>query len=480
MNIMIKLKIMTQLNNNASLKHIAMIAGGTTLAQGINILSTPILSRIYSPEDFGVTAVFISMVSILSVISALRYDLAIPLPKTERYADAVILVSFLAQIIFVLLLTIIIYLLPDSLMHKARLEALIPYKIFISVGVLGTGIYGMLTQWAIRRQCFNVIAKTKITQITAGIITKMVLGVLRISPLGLILGDIVSKMGGLGSLLIGILTERSLPKWNFQDIKRVAIRYKNFPLFDIWTAIFNVAGYQLIPYLSLIYYDSRTTGYFAMANNLLMLPGALIGTAIGQVFLQRAAIAYYEGSLKEVTIKTYHNLLVTGIYPGLFLSLTAPYLFSVILGSEWKEAGIFAMIMGPWAIAMFIQSPLSNILSILGKQKQAMLIEILYSLARIAASIIGTIWNDAKTSIFLLMLTGLIFTIIRLWYIFYLLKIQKVMLKYLFPTLKQAIFLLSIPSALMLFEFNKILTACSLVMSLTIFVRLRYHELVRP
>ena len=90
MNIMIKLKIMTQLNNNASLKHIAMIAGGTTLAQGINILSTPILSRIYSPEDFGVTAVFISMVSILSVISALRYDLAIPLPKTERYADAVI------------------------------------------------------------------------------------------------------------------------------------------------------------------------------------------------------------------------------------------------------------------------------------------------------------------------------------------------------------------------------------------------------
>ena len=127
-----------------------------------------------------------------------------------------------------------------------------------------------------------------------------------------------------------------------------------------------------------------------MANNLLMLPGALIGTAIGQVFLQRAAIAYYEGSLKEVTIKTYHNLLVTGIYPGLFLSLTAPYLFSVILGSEWKEAGIFAMIMGPWAIAMFIQSPLSNILSILGKQKQAMLIEILYSLTRIAAFIIGT------------------------------------------------------------------------------------------
>ena len=269
---MIISKVKDLLKSNTSLKHITMIAGGTTLAQLVNILATPVISRIYSPEDFGVAAVFMSVVSILSVISALRYELAIPLPKTERYADAAVLISFLIQIIFVLILTIIVYLASDNFMYKARLEVLIPYKIFISVGVLGTGIYGMLTQWAIRRQCFNVIAKTKITQITAGIITKIVLGVLRISPLGLILGDIVSKMGGLGSLLIGILKERSLPKWNFQDIKRVAIRYKNFPLFDIWTAIFNVAGYQLIPYLSLIYYDSRTTGYFAMANNLLMLP----------------------------------------------------------------------------------------------------------------------------------------------------------------------------------------------------------------
>ena len=474
---MIISKVKDLLKSNTSLKHITMIAGGTTLAQLVNILATPVISRIYSPEDFGVAAVFMSVVSILSVISALRYELAIPLPKTERYADAAVLISFLIQIIFVLILTIIVYLASDNFMYKARLEVLIPYKIFISVGVLGTGIYGMLTQWAIRRQCFNVIAKTKITQITAGIITKMVLGVLRISPLGLILGDIVSKMGGLGSLLIGILKERSLPKWNFQDIKRVAIRYKNFPLFDIWTAIFNVAGYQLIPYLSLIYYDSRTTGYFAMANNLLMLPGALIGTAIGQVFLQRAAIAYYEGSLKEVTIKTYHNLLVTGIYPGLFLSLTAPYLFSVILGSEWKEAGIFAMIMGPWAIAMFIQSPLSNILSILGKQKQAMLIEILYSLTRIAAFIIGTIWNDAKTSIFLLMLTGLILTAGRLWYTFYLLKIQNKILAYLFPVLKESVLLLTIPSILILFKFNYIFTTCILGCSFIIFIGLRCYKL---
>ena len=474
---MIISKVKDLLKSNTSLKHITMIAGGTTLAQLVNILATPVISRIYSPEDFGVAAVFMSVVSILSVISALRYELAIPLPKTERYADAAVLISFLIQIIFVLILTIIVYLASDNFMYKARLEVLIPYKIFISVGVLGTGIYGMLTQWAIRRQCFNVIAKTKITQITAGIITKIVLGVLRISPLGLILGDIVSKMGGLGSLLIGILKERSLPKWNFQDIKRVAIRYKNFPLFDIWTAIFNVAGYQLIPYLSLIYYDSRTTGYFAMANNLLMLPGALIGTAIGQVFLQRAAIAYYEGSLKEVTIKTYHNLLITGIYPGLFLSLTAPYLFSVVLGSEWKEAGIFAMIMGPWAIAMFIQSPLSNILSILGKQKQAMLIEILYSLTRIAAFIIGTIWNDAKTSIFLLMLTGLILTAGRLWYTFYLLKIQNKILAYLFPVLKESVLLLTIPSILILFKFNYIFTTCILGCSFIIFIGLRCYKL---
>ena len=123
-----------------------MIAGGTAIAQGINILSTPILSRMYSPEDFGIAAVFVSLIFLLSVVASLRYELAIPLPKTERHADALVILSFIVQIIFAFILLILVLCIKDDLMYKIKLEALIPYKMLIPFGVFGTSIYVMLTQ----------------------------------------------------------------------------------------------------------------------------------------------------------------------------------------------------------------------------------------------------------------------------------------------------------------------------------------------
>ena len=476
---MVYSKISEFFKKNSSIRNISMIAGGTAIAQGINILSTPILSRMYSPEDFGIAAVFISVVSILSVIASLRYELAIPLPKSDRYADAAVLLSFSIQFTFVIVLAILAYCITDEFMRQIKLDEIIPYKMLIPIGVLGTSIYIILTQWAIRRGTFTAIGKTKITQVTTGVATKLLIGLYNASPFGLLLGEIISKAGGSITLLNTIIKEKGFPKWNRQDIKRVAIKYKNFPLFDIWTAIFNVAGYQLIPYLVLIYYDTKTTGYFAMANNLMMLPGALIGTAIGQVFLQKASTAYHCGTLKEVTLKTYRSLLMVGIYPGLFLSLLAPNLFSFVLGSEWREAGIFAMIMGPWVVAMFVQSPLSNVLSILGKQKQAMYIEITYSVSRLAAFVLGTIWKDVKISIFLLMLVGLILTMFRLWYLLYVVGIDKDLFKYFTYYLAEALLLLTIPMILFIINYNTLTILVIMILSLVLFTYVRYIDFVK-
>ena len=90
--------------SNSALKDVSFVAGGTVISQGIAILVLPILSRIYTPADFGIAAVFASAITILSHISGLRYYLAIPLPKSDRYANAVIVLSLLVQFIFSLVL----------------------------------------------------------------------------------------------------------------------------------------------------------------------------------------------------------------------------------------------------------------------------------------------------------------------------------------------------------------------------------------
>lgn len=403
--------------SNSAIKDVSFVAGGTAISQAIAILMLPVLSRIYTPDNFGIAAVFASAVTILSGISGLRYYLAIPLPKSERYANAVIILSLIIQFVFSLLLCLFLIITDFNFFTKIRLEGLYQYRYLVPIGVFLIGLYVTFTQWAIRSKSFSTIGKTKISQSIAGNVAKVILGLLDLKPLGLLLGEIISRASGITTLYKGIVSTRGVPKTTKRDILRVAAKYRNFPLFDIWTAFLNTAGYHLVPYLILMFFDSQTTGYFSMAFTLMAVPGALIGTAIGQVFLQKAASAHNSGNLKELVFKTYLTLLRLSLFPILLLSILSPTIFSVILGKQWADAGVYAMLLGPWVMIMFIQSPLSNIFSILGLQKQGLLLEIMYSVSRISAFLIGTLWKDASIAIFFLSIAGFLVTIVRLWYV---------------------------------------------------------------
>ena len=402
---------------NSTVVDISSVAGGTVVAQGIGILLIPIISRIYSPADFGIASVFVSTITIFSLISGLGYFFAIPLPKSDRYANSVIILTFLLHTIFTVLLALLLLTLGTDFFKKIGLEELYSYKMLIPLGIFMVGLYNILTQWAIRSKSFSSIGKTKIAQSLVGNISKIILGVINIKPLGLLLGDILSRASGSTTLLKEIVAARGLPKTNKRDIRRVAIKYRNFPLFDIWSNLLNAAGYHLVPYLILIFYSSRITGYFSMAYTLMAIPGSLIGSAIGQVFVQRAATAYHKGSISDITLKTFIILLRFSLFPILLLSSMSPFIFSIVLGETWKEAGIYSMLLGPWVMIMFIQSPLSSIFSIMGQQKQALFIEIAYSVTRIAAFLLGSLSGNARVAIASLSIAGFIVTVFRLWYV---------------------------------------------------------------
>ena len=59
---------------------------GTVISQIIAILVSPILTRIYSPDDYGVFGVYASIVGIVGVIITLKFEAAILLPKDNGKA----------------------------------------------------------------------------------------------------------------------------------------------------------------------------------------------------------------------------------------------------------------------------------------------------------------------------------------------------------------------------------------------------------
>lgn len=385
-------------NESSMLGQISVVAGGTVIAQALNMLCTPVLSRIYSPEDFGVMSVFVSVMSILVPLSSMRYYLSVALPKTKRYSDACLILSFLLEIATTVAFFLVALLFGNKLLQLCGIAKLIPYRFMLPAGIFFYGLYMLLTQWAIRNAIFGIIARTKITQSASGNAIKIGMGLLGLKPLGLIIGTIVSYGGGITSIFCEMV-KKGLPKSCKSNVKRVAIKYRKFPMYDTVSALLNTARQQVMPVLIFAYFGAKITGFYSMANQLLVIPSVFIGDAIGQVFLQRASRAKYEGGLDALTLKTYKSLIRIGMFPLLLLSLFSPAIFSFVLGNQWVDAGIYARLICFFVLFSFCFSPISATYSIMSKQDRGMYLVAFNFLVQVVSFVFAAKTGNAEIAI---------------------------------------------------------------------------------
>ena len=174
-------------------RSVAVLAGGTALGQAITVLASPILTRLYAPEDFGVLAVYSSILGILSVIASWRYELAIPLPEQDE--DAVNLVALSLGIVVLMSMVVGLgaWLLGEHVVQWLNAPGLQPYLWLLPVGTLLVGSYQIFNYWAVRKQAFGAIARTKLYQGLGAALTQVASGFLKSGPLGLIVGQIVGQ-----------------------------------------------------------------------------------------------------------------------------------------------------------------------------------------------------------------------------------------------------------------------------------------------
>ncbi|HHV83783.1 MAG TPA: oligosaccharide flippase family protein [Tepidanaerobacter syntrophicus] len=453
------------------MRHISVVAGGTAVAQGINIVIMPILSRIYSPNDFGVMAAFVSITSILLEVSGFRYHFAIPLPKHERYGEALVVLSFLLQAVFVAFVVFLVLVFGKPILLRFSMEVLMPYRVLIPVGIAGMGAYLTLTYWAIREQKFNVIGRTRITQALSGAFAKIGFGLWGFMPLGLLLGSIISQAGGITTLLLALLKEKGLPKPVGSDLKRVAIRYRKFPMYSTWNGVLNAVGRQIMPILLVSIYTPHVAGLFSMAQNLLHLPSAFIGQAIGQVFLQRASVARYHGNLKALSMRTYTVLLQLSLFPIFLVSFFAPPVFAFFLGERWLEAGAFARVLAPWIALSFVTSPMSSIFPILDRQGAVLVFEIFYMTARVFAFYFGSKFGGP---LFATALFGAVGFVALIFFAHYVLILTGNSFRHIFwiniYAFLEAGTLLLLPAMSLFFKMHFIIVAAALFLSVALYL----------
>lgn len=347
-------------------RRIAMLAGGTGAAQLIAIATTPLLTRLYTPEAFGLLGVFGSLASIAVLAVSLRYELAIPLPVEERRARAVLALCLTLVVATSLAAVGLVALAGGSVARRLAAPDLEPLLWLLPVAMLFMGTYQAATYYAVRRQTFGVLATTRVAQSVVQVAVQIAGGLTGAGALGLVGGQVAGNGIGGGTLLrrLGGLTA---PLPTLREVREVATAYRRFPLVSTGSSLLNGLGLYLPPILLAALYGPVVAGWFTLADRIVRLPLTLLGQAIGQVYLGRAAELVREdpAALQVLHRTATRNLFAIGVPVVLALVLAGPPLFELVFGGPWREAGGFVRALGVLLLFRLVAAPLSQTLNVI-------------------------------------------------------------------------------------------------------------------
>jgi O-antigen/teichoic acid export membrane protein len=280
------------------------------------------------------------------------------------------------------------------------------YLWLLPLGLLLRSIYQIFYYWCLRVKAFSAIARTNLTQSIGSVVVQV--GGASFGSIALLLGQVVGQAAGISSLAVLAVRNR----WDlfktvrFKQVLWVGWRYRQFPYFSTWGGLLNTIGTQMPPVLFAVLFSPAAAGIYALAHRVLSLPMSLVGQAIGNVFLAKAADASREGNLAVLVARVHEKLAQIAMPPALVIAIIAPELFVWVFGSEWHEAGVFARLMAPMLYFQFILSPISTLFCVLEKEDQGMVLQGIMVIARCLSLVIGAGFGDLRLSVLLFSLVS--------------------------------------------------------------------------
>lgn len=372
-------KVNAKLNGQGGFfKSVGVLVGGTAFAQLISILTLPIITRLYAPTDFALFAIYTSLLMILTSVSSLRFEIAIPLPEDDKEAVGLLFLALIFNFIISVLIGLLIWLFHTEIILLLRQKEFSKLIWLVPLGVFSFGIYNTLQYWGTRKKSFTIIAKTRMVQSISGAIVQIFMGYLGFSALGLILGQIIKTSAGIKRLFLIFWYEANflIKNINFQYLKKIFKKNDQFPKYSSFDALANTASIQLPIIIISILMPNGSVGYLTLAMQLLAIPMQFIGGAISQVYLSHVSEVKKNGDIAKYTRSVLENLYKYGFSILILIGLISPILVKYIFGNNWEKMGYLISWMIPWFIFQLAASPISMIMHVFNKQKQMLLLTI--------------------------------------------------------------------------------------------------------
>jgi len=361
--------------NRPFIRNVLILASGTAMAQVINMIFSPLITRVYGPEAYGLMGTFSAIIQIIGPIAALSYPIAIVLPKYNNDAKDIIKLSFFITLVNTLLISFLLLLFNDFIVDLFNIGSISQFLYLIPVAVLSSGIYQISQQWLVRKNMFRISAKAYLVETLFVNTGKLSTGVLY--PYGSVLVFFTAFRQGIRALLMYIFTERiklrevlSLANYDKNSIIKQAKKYRDFPLYRTPEVTLSAVSSNIPVLLLTSFFGPAAAGFYSIARSVLGIPSTLIAKSVGDVFYPRISkAAQNKQKITPLLLKSTFYLFLVGLIPYGIIMFIGPWLFNLVFGQGWAIAGEYARWVSVWSFFNFISRPSVQTLPVISAQK---------------------------------------------------------------------------------------------------------------
>jgi O-antigen/teichoic acid export membrane protein len=410
-------------------RNVVTLVSGTTFVQIVAILIYPVLSRLYTPDDFGLFGLYMSIISITAIIATAKYEMAIMLPRKEEDAVNLLGVSISISVMITLFLMVVIIVFNRPICLFLGNEALSPWLYFVPLSTLLVGLFQSFKLYANRNKRYRLITGANMGQSLTNSAAKLSVGPLVKGPAGLITGTILGQLiGALIFIVPGLRKNReNLALITRSKMTGLSKQYNLFPKFNMFQGVVNNLSAALPIFIFNSFFTAAIAGFFTLGYSIIQRPMNLVASAFYQVLSQRIIERYNKGQRIYPEIKKFlYRLLQLVTIPFILVAIFAPAIFRVVFGQEWEEAGNYTQIIIPWLFMISLTMPLSFIPDMFRRQKKAMILDVIRFILRAISLIAGILRHDVYLGLMLFSTTSTVMIMYSLlWYISMVRKIDK-------------------------------------------------------
>lgn len=366
---------------NTLFKNILKLISGEGIGRAIGLVAAPVITRLYTPSDFGILAVFVSLTALIYPFCTLRYTLAIPLHSDERIGINSLAACFVVLGITTAIVSISFVLFHSEILGLFASESIDAYRYFVPLAFFLYGIAEILSYYSTRNRDFSTIAGVTVAQNAVGAVVKIALGLFRFNVIGLLIGNIMAESGGLTLYLraYGKMLKEEARYVTRRKICFVLKRYKDFPLYRLPSQLLLMAAGSLPILYFAWHFGAGITGQISLAMAMLAAPVSFVCTSVGKALYGEIASLGKRNSneISALTLRIMIRLFGISIVPFMLIICFGPWIFQTFFGAEWTQSGIFARYLCFYLIFRFVYSPVSDgIFNVFERQRIVFWLEI--------------------------------------------------------------------------------------------------------